>query len=94
MDFYWEPEKIADRYELANLESHCADCPIMQANKLKGNTKTCACQFAKYGRSRLDSKCCDTYYIKFGKYAHFENYREIMASGEEKGEADGNHGKD
>lgn len=74
------PETIAERYETAGIPERCGDCPVFNQNKLKGNQKIYPCQFAKYGRTHIESNACDRFYKfhgRFGEMDDFEIWHEL-----------------
>lgn len=57
-------ETLADEYELAGKGRTCGECPYLERDN-HATKKVFPCQYAKYGRTRIDSAACDRYYYEF-----------------------------
>lgn len=69
------PENLVDRCTLAGYEYCCGECPFLdQSEQVNSHQKLFPCQYAKYGKTRVDSQACEMLY----KYLIEEN--EIPAS--------------
>ena len=60
-------EDLADVYEMQNVRFTCQDCPMFKPILNKDGTpnlrvKYGKCQYAEYGRTYKDSRCCDMLY--------------------------------
>ena len=61
------PEDLGDVYEMQNVRFTCQDCPMFKPILNKDGTpnlrvKYGKCQYADFGRTYKDSRCCDMLY--------------------------------
>ena len=57
------PESLADEYELKGDVHYCIECPFLDRPRNSNkNQKRFPCQYADYGMSLTDARCCDRYY--------------------------------
>lgn len=59
-------ETLADEYELAGKGRTCGECPYLERDGHKSK-KIFPCRYATYGRTMIDTKACDRYYIEFAE---------------------------
>lgn len=57
----YEPETIAEEYELRGEIFHCRDCPELQDDH-DARKKRFACKRAEYGITRKDESSCEWFY--------------------------------